>query len=216
MDKVETENLIILSQEKADKIRSSIKVGNYYNEMNDDIEYIFKYAFDKRKAIWEKCINSIYELAEFSNEIQEKIMKIMETGNARQKFIVTCSLHKSFNLDKGFVKNILHKAIIDKSKNVKIFGAQRADDLSIYEFSDIIKNEMESSNDNDIKEHLMVNYIFLTKGYKIKKINDNRYVNITYYFSVKLPKDIITEEEIHKYVLEKYKDNNRIKDLYYG
>jgi hypothetical protein len=216
MDKIK--KIIDVSKEKKIKIYSAIKTKNMYNEINNDIEYIFECAFAKRKSIWENCIDNIYELAAVSNEIREKIINIMENGNVHEKFIITCTLDIGFykyNLDISFIKKILNYSISDKNKRIKIFGVQRADDMNFYDFAEIIKNEIDKTNDSEIKNRLTTNYIYLTKGYIIKEIGKRKYAYITYHFAEKLPLDIIQEDKIHLFIIEKCKDRNRIKDLYY-
>jgi hypothetical protein len=218
MEKADINEIRKSSDEKTDKVYSAIKDGNNYDEIEDDIEFIFNCAFDKRKAVWDYCVINMYKLAEISSNIREKIIKIMETGDAQERFIITCALEH--RLDIEFLKEILYRAIRDKSKKVKIFGAQRIDDLSIYEFAEIIKEEMEKTGDNKVKKYLQENYIFLTKGYILEegknyKKEISRNIYIAHGYGDRIPDELTTEEEIHEYVITKHKNNDRIKDLYY-
>ena len=214
MDNIEVSEVIRLSNKKTDKVCSLIKKGKFSNEMEEDIEFIFKCAFDKRKAVWEHCIDNLYKLAVISNVVCERMIKIMENGNIHEKFIITCSALAV--KDRKFLKEILYRAIRDKSKKVKTFGAQRADDNNLYEFADIIKEEMEKTTDKKIKEQLERHYIFLTKGYIIDETYpESKRVYITWHYGYPLPKKSLTKDEIHEYIITEFKNNDRIKDLYY-
>jgi hypothetical protein len=191
--------------------------GKIYHEIEDDIEFIFKCAFEKRRAVWEPCLHDIFELAQISNNICDRIMKIMETGNVHERYIIICILNRSFKLNNEFTKKIIYNVIKDKNKKIKKMGLYKANQYSLYDFVHFIKDESEKTNDNDMRVDFDECYENLTKGYTIDIIDsgNGKVVNVYGSISSILPKEIQTEEEIHKYVLTKYKDADRIKDLYF-
>jgi len=213
---MEIDVIVKLSEEKTVKVCSALEERTAYDGMNDDIEFIFKCAFNKRKAVWDYCVENIWELSKISNEIRERIIKIMERGNAHEKFIITCTSGALIDVDKELFKKIIYLALKDNSKKVKIFGAQQVDSYSLYEFGSLIKEESEKTDDMGVKESLMEHYIFLTKGYLIEKSDSE--LGDWIIFSdggTRLPRAIETEEEIHQYVITKFKNRPRIEDLYY-
>ena len=213
---MEINEIIKLSEEKTNKVCASMRNGIFYDNINDDIEFIFECAFDKRKSVWDYCSCGIFELAELSSEVCERILNVMKTGSIQERFIIACSLRKTDNLDKDFFEKIIYSAIRDKSKKVKLFGAQQADRYNLYKFADLIKEESEIAEDKALKEGLTDRYIYLTKGYKIIKTNIEDEELICFRDGTRpIPKEIKTEEDKHKYVITEYKDRPRIKDLYY-
>jgi hypothetical protein len=145
-----------------EKVSSAIKTETTYSGMENDIDFLFKCAFDKRKAIWDGCSEELFALAQISNAIRERIIKIMETGNAHEKFVITVSTSSRELSDKQFIREILYWAITDKSKKVKIFGAQRAYEHNLYDLAETIKNESKKTSDDKIKKALEEAYISLT------------------------------------------------------
>ena len=221
---MEVNEIVKLSAEKTAKICSSLKEGTTYDGMNDDIEFIFQCAFDKRKTVWDYCVVDMWELAKISSEVRERIITIMEKGKAQEKFIITCSSRRLENAGNEFFKKIVYLAITDKSKKVKIFGAQKADSYSLYEFAELIKEESEKAADNDVKEELLLHYIYLTKGYRIEKGDAMLYIgriekdvsSVVFHGGRRsIPREI-EEKDFHKYVITKHKDIQRIEDLYYS
>ena len=209
--------IIKLSEEKTKKVCTALENGNPYDKMNKDIEFIFEYAFDKRKVVWDNCSKRIFEIAETSHEIREKILKIMYTSNIHKKLIIIWSIHKTQKLNNEFFEKIIYNAIIDKNKKLKLFGSQKASSYKLYHFADIIKEESEKTEDENTRNVMIEYYTFLTKGYLIEK-SDSEYADRIIFHSgfVRLPKEIIAEEEIHKYVIENLKDRDeRINDLYF-
>jgi hypothetical protein len=217
----ETTEIVKLSEEKKNKVYSAITEGKICNEIEDEINFIFEHAFEKRKrgAIWEPCLHNIFELAQISNNICDRIMKIMETGNAHERHIIICILNKTFKLNNEFTKRIIYLAIKDKYKKIQKMGLYKANQYSLYDFANFIKDESKKTNDDEVKVHFDECYNHLTKGYTIdmEDSKDGKGVYVSVYGSIMsmLPKEVLTEEEIHKYVLTKYKDADRIKDLYF-
>ena len=207
------EDKIKQCEEISVKLYHIFEENKVYEDIECDIDLLFEYAFDKNKNIWQYCADKLYWLATISTDIQKRILEIMRMGRTNEKFILTCSISTSLNRD--FIAEIVRLAILDKSKKVKTFGAQQADRYNLYEFADLIKEESEKVEDRELKERLMLDYIYLTRGYIIEK-SDSEYGDWLKFRdgSERLPREIGTED-IHKYVITKYKNKPRIEDLHY-
>jgi len=213
---MEPNEILQLLNEKASKVRSAMTDGNTYDEINGDIDFIFQCAFDKRIRIGEYGAIRLFDLAEVTNDIRERIIQIMETGNAHQKFTLICQA-VTLNLPGDFVRKIVFLAIRDKSKKVKIKGAEIANSLNLYEFATAIKEEYEKANDKEIKEDLSNCFLYLTKGYRIEfnPEHGNR-IYTADHSSMKVPNGMTNADEINKFVLTKYAYMRRIQDLYFS
>lgn len=201
----------------AEKLYQAFIENKSYEGMNEDIDFIFSCALHKKQSIWYKAVDELFWLATASVGIQNRMLDIMKSGKAHEKFNITCSAFtepKGVTLDRNFIRQILESAIKDKSKKVKIFGAQVADKLNFYELADLIKTEMENATDEEVKECLSHDYIFLTKGYYIEKTDNRR--NLHYRTGFRNIDESIDESNLHEWVLEELKDHNRIKDLYFN
>ncbi|NDV93709.1 hypothetical protein D0T84_02095 [Dysgonomonas sp. 521] len=199
------------------KLHKSFKANSSYEGMNEDIDFIFSCALHKKQSVWYTAVDELFWLATVSVGIQSRMLDVMKRGKAHEKFNITCSAllkYKGVPIDRDFIKQILELAIIDKSKRVKIFGAQVADKLNFYELADLIKTEMENATDEEVKECLSQDYIFLTKGYYIEKKGDRR--SLHYRTGFRSIDENIEESRLHEWVLEELKDYDRMKDLYFN
>ena len=216
-----------MADQKLKKLFSTIETGTAYSDMGSDTDFVFKCAFDKKQAIWDYCSEELFKLAQISDTIRERIMHIMETGNAHEKFIITVSTMSKwlYPLNESFMefrRKILYLAITDKSKKVKRFGVTRTVSLRLYDLAPTIKDESEKINDPELKRVFEECYIYLTKGYILKegyslKIGGTQepalFAHIAF-SSYQIPSEI-PKDKIHEYIITRFKDFEYIiRDLY--
>ena len=71
-----------------ERVSYALETKNIYRDMEHDINFIFNCASDKRKAIWESSAFELMKLAYLSDDIRKKIVDVMQTGKAHEKYAV--------------------------------------------------------------------------------------------------------------------------------
>ena len=113
-------------ERKFQLIRSATSSNSSYPQMDEDIEFVLECATSKQTDIRHIGSDKIVELAEFSIDIRNRLLNVMKTGKAHQKFAIAAHQHierisgknNTYKDFQDFVKEIISLAISDKSKTI--------------------------------------------------------------------------------------------------
>lgn len=215
------DEIIRSADKKTERVYRALKNGESYDELENDINFVWEAAFHKEKRIWEYVISNLYTLALVSKDVRNQMINKMKNGKANEKFKIVSSANSGVSagpdhlpVDSAFLKQIVEMAILDKNKKVKLFGVERAGSLKFFGFADLIKTEAEKCSDEKLKGIMCECYTYYTKGYIVEECeNGKRRIHFRTGFR-SLESDIYDEAELHSYILEKYKDREDLRIIY--
>ena len=171
---------------------------------DSDIDQLFLYAFDKKKAVSDSCCAYLMEIAGISDEIRNRLEHMMNTGNAHDRWLVTIHVSPR-RCPEEFVRKIIMTAIKDKSKKVRLSGIQRAISFKFNDFAPLIKERLLVETDEKCKENLEYGYFMMSQGYVIEKRESKGYwLRFNGWSAIAINEDFSNEDQINEFVRKQY------------